>query len=91
MDQYEFHYDAGHGWLQVEIAELKQLGLGDKISSCSYTNGGLFAYLEEDCDAPLFMRTKSANGESYQCKEINDGDDSFIRQLPRFTPIGNFV
>jgi hypothetical protein len=51
--KYHFFSDAGHGWVKVPIADLKVLGIADKISGCSLQRGD-FAYLEEDCDATLF-------------------------------------
>ena len=39
-------------------AGLVKLGIADKISGCSYMRGE-YAYLEEDCDATLFMNTKN--------------------------------
>lgn len=51
---YIFHTDPGHGWLEVPKAELKYLGIEDKISSCSYVKGDK-VYLEEDCDAWEFI------------------------------------
>lgn len=49
-----FYEDAGHGWLRVLRTKLVDLGIADKISRCSYMYGK-WAYLEEDCDAPLFL------------------------------------
>jgi hypothetical protein len=50
-----FHSDAGHGWLEVDIADLKAYGIEDEISSYSYIKGDK-AYLEEDRDASLYLR-----------------------------------
>lgn len=51
---YVFHSDPGHAWLAVLIAELLELGIETMISPYSYENNGK-AYLEEDCDATVFM------------------------------------
>jgi hypothetical protein len=59
---YIFFSDPGHGWIKVSRAEINKLGIGDKISRCSYQRGN-FVYLEEDGDATLFSRTKQACGE----------------------------
>lgn len=48
-----FVHDPGHGWLEVPVSKINELGIADAISRFSYRNGQL-AYLEEDCDAPLF-------------------------------------
>lgn len=62
MKTYVFHEDAGHGWLAVKRKELIDLGIIDKVSPCSYQNGQT-VYLEEDCDAPLFLRAMEAEGK----------------------------
>lgn len=58
--QYIFFADPGHAWLRVpkkEIAPIK-----DKISSYSYMNGK-YVYLEEDCDAGVFLLHKFGSFE----------------------------
>ncbi|MDZ4263801.1 MAG: hypothetical protein U1B30_15900 [Pseudomonadota bacterium] len=55
MPKYTFIADPGHGWLQVPLHEVRKLGIADKISACSYMSSNM-AYLEEDCDAPLFIK-----------------------------------
>lgn len=67
---YRFYSDPGHGWLAVKVKELEKLQLLDKISSCSYINGKT-VYLEEDCDASLFIEAKKAINEEIQYKTIN--------------------
>ena len=57
MPKYTFIIDPGHGWLRVPLAEIRGLA----ISSYSFRDAN-YAYLEEDCDAPLFMR---ANGLTF--------------------------
>ncbi len=54
MKTYIFYTDPGHGWLAVKRAELEKLGILDKISHFSYQRGGT-VYLEEDCDANVFL------------------------------------
>lgn len=51
---YVFHTDPGHGWLAVRMREIEALGLINKISGYSYVKGST-VYLEEDCDASLFI------------------------------------
>lgn len=51
---YNFYHDPGHGWLEVPLSEILELGIADKITVFSYLNGHM-AYLEEDQDAPLFI------------------------------------
>ena len=56
--QYKFFSDPGHGWLEVPMAAVRKAGIQNKISNYSYRKviGCVeYAYLEEDCDAPLFL------------------------------------
>jgi hypothetical protein len=50
-----FYSDSSHGWLKVKKSELVALGIADKISRFSYMRDE-YAYLEEDCDAQIYMR-----------------------------------
>ena len=79
---YKFISDPGHGWLEVTRAELEALGLLDKISHYSYQRGG-FVYLEEDCDASLFVEAKKARGEPLEIRAEHQ-ENTFIRNLPSF-------
>ena len=53
-NKFHFYSDPGHGWLKVSTAELRELGIADKITPYSYINGDS-AYLEEDCDCSTFI------------------------------------
>lgn len=76
---FDFHYDAGHGWLKVPAIELNKLNIADKISKFSY-RAGSNVYLEEDCDAPRFMGAyKTHYRRDVEFKEVNDGNNSPIR------------
>ena len=77
---YEFHYDAGHGWLKVDYASLAQAGLSRAdFSGYSYVDDR-HMYLEEDCDAGVFIeRVKAMTGEMPIIAEIDDGNNSYIR------------
>lgn len=79
---YKFISDPGHGWLEVTRAELEALGLIEKISRYSYQRGAL-VYLEEDCDAPLFVEAKEARGEPLEVRDEHQ-ENTFIRNLPNF-------
>lgn len=57
----KFFNDPGHGWLRVKTVNLIDLGIADKISAYSYQSGQ-YAYLEEDCDASVFMNAAKAQG-----------------------------
>ena len=79
---YLFHSDAGHAWLAVPIHHLEELNIENKISTFSYMKDGI-AYLEEDCDAPLFLSAyKSTHGESAKFLEVEQHLD--------YSPIRNF-
>lgn len=80
-----FWSDPGHGWLEVPTAELKELGIENKISSYSYINWeGSKAYLEEDCDAGVYLNKLKENGESFEFDE-RFSNNIFIRELPSYS------
>jgi len=83
MTKLKFHYDAGHGWLEVPKSLFKEI-MGEELpSEYSYQDKNNF-YLEEDCDAPKFLAKYKGNnpeGWSKSFEEVNDGDTSFIRNL----------
>jgi hypothetical protein len=76
---YVFHTDPGHGWLAVKRKELIALGIIDKISHCSYQKGDT-VYLEEDCDASLFMEKMTTINKPVKIKE----------SFREYTPIRNY-
>lgn len=51
---YDIYNDGGHGWLKVRKSDIENLGINDKITHYSYMRND-WAYLEEDCDAPLYV------------------------------------
>jgi hypothetical protein len=61
MLKLNFFSDPAHGWLEVPLNLVKELNLGQKITKYSYIKGD-FAYLEEDQDAPAFMREANQKG-----------------------------
>ncbi len=81
---YKFHEDPGHGWLQVEKKELQRLKIADKVTPCSYQRG-VWAYLEEDCDAALFLNAKKAAGEPVELDEIVYNDDAPCRSYDGYS------
>lgn len=78
-----FHSDAGHGWLAVKLSDLKMLGIESEISSYSYVKGKT-AYLEEDRDAPAFIRAASAKGITVEVREGPQRDRSPIRSFQSY-------
>ena len=69
--------DPGHGWLRIPKEELK----GFTPSPYSYEGQG-YVYLEEDCDAPGWMRHAGVLSESARgLPEQYSDSDSFVRRL----------
>jgi len=66
---YIYHIDPAHGWVEVSMAELRRLGIADKVSGFS-TRLDEVAYLEEDDDYDLFCKTKAARGETVAVKKV---------------------
>jgi hypothetical protein len=85
-----FLSDPGHAWLPVSVSDLAALGLVERVSGYSYlSRDGLTAYLEEDCDAPLFLLAAAAEG--WDIPAAYDDlppsaydDDSAVRRLPHY-------
>jgi len=84
MHMFEFHYDAGHGWMKVPRAIVRAIGLTESdFSAYSYADAD-HLYLEEDCDAPAFAQAfEVMKGVPLDVAEIDDGPESFIRSLRR--------
>lgn len=80
--KFRFISDPGHGWLEAPISLVETLGLTTKVSSYSYRKGAM-AYLEEDCDAYLFMDACKRNGITVELDEIHQ-DPTPIRGYSRF-------
>jgi len=78
---YRYITDAGHGWLEVPHFMIEKLGIRDKVSSYSFYNANNI-YLEEDCDAGVFIKAhKKAMGKNPEYKETYQ-DNCFVRDLP---------
>lgn len=80
-NMFLFHSDAGHGWLEVGLSDIQNLGLAGQISSYSKTlNQRVF--LEEDLDAPLFL---DAYEKKFNTKPdivgVKPMETSFVRSL----------
>tara|TARA_R100001129_G_scaffold181928_1_gene161845 strand:- start:162 stop:422 length:261 start_codon:yes stop_codon:yes gene_type:complete len=81
--KFTFHTDEGHGWMEVSLSMVKDLGLQTEISSFSYINGQT-VYLEEDCDAFQFIRAfKLKHGYQPEFEE-KFTPVSFVRNFARF-------
>jgi hypothetical protein len=84
MTTYTFHTDPGHGWLEVSRSELAMLHIDDAISAYSYQSGDK-VYLEEDCDASLFVDALECLGVKFSYNVVTSNSDSPIRMLKRYT------
>lgn len=80
---YNFISDPGHGWLKVPMMDLLVSGITNKITSYSYYTKD-FAYLEEDCDAPTFIKALEEAGKKVKFNEVVINDfDTYLRRLGR--------
>lgn len=83
-----FHSDAGHGWLEVPRKLVKALGIEAEISSFSYQRGA-DVFLEEDSDAPKFIKAYTrVLGMPPYVTELDSVDESPIRSFKPFSPRG---
>lgn len=80
---YTFWHDPGHAWLEVPVGDLKELGLTHSISRYSYRKGDQ-TFLEEDCDASVFINAFEARyGHAPSFHEHYDAED-YVRSLSHF-------
>ena len=85
MTQYTFHQDPGHGWLEVPRSEIIRLGIAKEITAYSYQRGER-VFLEEDCDAPRFLRAKKEAGEPIPETVKVYNDDAPCRNYADYQP-----
>ena len=82
-----FHSDPAHGWLEVSLADIHDFGIGDRISRYSYIKGDR-VFLEEDCDAGVYLEKAKEEGWDISITEKHTNHDSFIRNFASFPRIG---
>ena len=82
---YQFYMDPGHGWLKVPIKDLVVLGIAGKITRYSYVKGK-YAYLEEDCDAPLFIKALKERNQEPRIEDHTANSSSSIRGYQPYRP-----
>lgn len=70
--------DPGHGWIEVPVQMLKDLGIVNKITTYSYRKGNT-AFLEEDCDSSLLIQELTKNNITYTLNQKHTNNDSKIR------------
>lgn len=88
QSKFKFYSDDGHGWLAVKKKYLQELGIADKISGYSYQKG-LTAYLEEDCDAEVFVKAMKQHfprfNTAFNFQFIEHDGRSPIRSYSRYS------
>lgn len=89
MKTFKFYSDSGHGWLAVKRQLVYDLNLADTITRYSHQNG-CTAYLEEDCDANVFLRAYELTyGKEYVIKNVTSKrNNSPIRDYEQFSVFG---
>lgn len=75
--------DPSHGWIAADLTLLIRLGLTGNLSPYSYREGSI-VWLEEDCDAPMFITALRNAGISYEIADVHV-QHTHIRDLPRWT------
>lgn len=80
--------DPSHAWLKVSKWDLQVLNIADKISTYSYMNGNN-VYLEEDCDAGIYLNALKNVGLNYKIGEkVSRNDQSVIRSYNSYQFMG---
>ena len=85
MQQFTFHHDNGHGWIECPMSVLKELDIDEWISGSSYINEGR-VYLEEDMDGALFYEAYRVKKNKRPCllDKFHQVPGCFIRNFNRF-------
>lgn len=76
--KFDVYTDPSHGWLKVTRKKLESLGISHKISTCSYQRKD-HVYLEEDCDAGIFIEALKATGKTVEFRVHNTNKRSRLR------------
>jgi len=81
---FTLHTDPSHGWLEVTSKDLKIVGVDiSTLSSFSYrSEDSKSFYLEEDCDAGVFVEAYVSHFGKKPEVEEKYQEDTFIRRLP---------
>jgi hypothetical protein len=87
MTTFTFHTDPRHGWLEVSIPNLLSVGLAPSDFSAYSFEGNGNVYLEEDCDAAVFIRTYEQVVGPFESVEAHSNFDHWIRRLRRIESV----
>ena len=83
MNTFTMHSDPGHGWLEVTLQDVRKALLDTSdFSQFSFIRGEKL-YLEEDCDATLFIRCWEYHVGPVEITEKYSRYDHWIRALTR--------
>jgi len=82
---YTFYEDSGHGWLEVPLQELQDLGIQERITGFSYLYKGK-VYLEEDEDAGTFLDMRNKLPKKAAIHNCYFNGMCFIRTYPHYEP-----
>lgn len=82
----KFYADPGHGWLAVPLRIYLKSGI--VASRFSYMNRqGTTVFLEEDCDAGLFIDAMKAQGVEIKMTGHHTNRQSKIRNMDRISQV----
>lgn len=81
--EFKLFSDPCHGWLRVDVQSAESVGLAPaNFSPFSYRYGH-WLYLEEDCDASIFVSAYlKKNGQAPKIVEHSTDVPSIIRNYP---------
>ena len=85
------HQDGGHAWLKVSKDTFNRTNLTMRSISCFSYHDNKNYYLEEDVDATLYLNNLKDQNINYSFIEVDDGDYSLIRHLPRVEVVGGLL
>lgn len=77
----DYIQDPGHGWVSAPLEQVRALDVTP--TPYSYQDGET-VYLEEDCDAPAYLRALTKAGIPYRIRETHTRGDAWIRRLSRY-------
>lgn len=74
---------SNHGYLAVKLSDVIDLGIRNLITEYSFYNATT-AYLEEDCDAPLFVKKLKELGYTLNYNEVTFDKPNHFKNLNSF-------
>ena len=84
--KFTYHQDPSHGWVEVSVKALKELGADlSKISAYSYCRPmttETLVYLEEDGDVMVLINALKERDIEFEFESVHTNHDCFCRSLP---------